>query len=169
MAYSGAVQVIHMHTMTSAQSIVALDAGLDFSASGADMFVLYVPTPLMVYQFGVFVTESFGAGDLTALTLQSALMTVGTDTLLTTLDFDSILLFSGDGNSPAATVSTGAEDIVAGDVAYARHQDFPVLVEGPRVLTVANTTSGQAGEGIPFIIARYQGPDLRPARVWTRA
>ena len=168
MAYSGAVQVIQMHSHTSVQSIVALDAGFNYSDSTADDFVLYLPAPLMVYAFGMYVTESFAAGDLTSLTLQTALAPVGTDTLRATLDMDSTDLQSGDGDNALVTSSTGAEDLDAGDVVYAPASSFPFLAP-VGVLTVAHTASGGAAEGIPFIIARWQGMDFRGTNVWANA
>ena len=166
MAYSGAVQMIMLHNPTVAQSIVALDIGLDLIASTADDFVMIVPVPLMIYAFGMYVTENLAASDLAALTLQRSTVIVGTDTLISTLDFDSTSLQSGDGDQPLVTSSTGSEDIDAGDVVYAPADDFPVLVAAAQVLTVAHTASGGANEGVPFIIARWQGMDLRPTAVW---
>ena len=100
------------------------------------------------------------------LTLTHAPTITGTDVAISILDMDSTNLQSGDGDSPLVTSSTGAEDIDAGDVAYAPSSDFPFLVPAGRVLTVSHGASGGTGEGVPFIIARWQGMDLRPANVW---
>ena len=166
MAYSGAVQLIMMHSHTSVQSIVALDAGFNYSDATADDYVLYVPVPLMVYAFGLILTEDSAATSLVALTLQHSATVAGTDTLIATLDLDSTNLQSGDGDSPLVTSSTGSEDIDAGDVAYAPSSSFPFLVPAAQALTVAHTASNGALEGIPFIVARWQGMDLRPVSVW---
>ena len=165
MAYSGAVQVIMMHAPTPAESIVALDIGQDFS-TGADKYVLMVPVPLMIYAFGIQLTESLAATSVGNSTLQHSSVIVGTDTLISTLVEDNTELQSGDGSSPLVTSSTGSEDIDAGDVMYAPASDFPFLVPAAQVLTVAQSASNGAGEGVPFIICRWQGMDLRPAAVW---
>ena len=165
MAYSGAVQVITMHVPTPAESIVALDIGQDLS-TGADKYVLIVPVPLMIYAFGVYLSEGYAAGSVANMTLQHSTVVAGTDTLISTLTEDSTDLQSGDGNSPLVTSSTGSEDIDAGDVMYAPASDFPFLVPAAQVLTVANSASNGAGEGVPFIICRWKGMDLRPAAVW---
>ena len=167
MAYSGAVQVIYMASMTEAESIVELDAGIDYSVGSVDDYVLYLPVPLMVYAFGIFVTQTFGATDLTAPTLQTSLTPVSTDTLRATIDLDSTDLQSGDGDKPLVTSSLGAEGLINGDVVFAPASSFPFLAE-VGVLTTAHTASN-AGEGIPFIIARWQGMDLRPTSVWANA
>ena len=166
MAYSGAVQMIMLHAPTVAESIVALDIGMDLSAATADNFVMIVPVPLMIYAFGLYLTENSAATSLVALTLQHSTVIVGTDTLITTLDLDSTNLSSGNGDSPLQTASTGSEDIDAGDVAYAPSSDFPYLVPAAQVLTTSFSASGGANEGVPFIVARWQGMDLRPAAVW---
>lgn len=166
MAYSGAVQVIILHSTTNVESIVALNAGFSYSDSTADDATMIVPVPLMIYAFGMYLTEAAAATSLVALTLQHSTVIVGTDTLISTLDLDSTNLQSGDGDSPLVTSSTGSEDIDAGDVAYAPSSDFPFLVPAAQVLTVAHTASNGALEGIPFIVARWQGMDLRPAAVW---
>lgn len=166
MAYSGAVQVIQMHNATNAASIVALDAGFDYSATAADDVTLIVPVPLMIYALGLYLTEAAAATSTVNLVLSHSTVIVGTDTTITTLDLDSTNLQSGDGDSPLVTSSTGSEDIVAGDVAYAPSSSFPFLVPAAQVLTLSHTASGGALEGIPFIVARWQGMDLRPAAVW---
>ena len=85
MAYSGAVQVLTMHYPTRAESIVALDMGQDFSASAADLFTMIVPVPLMIYAFGIYVTENLAATSVGNYTLQHSTVIVGTDTLISTL------------------------------------------------------------------------------------
>ncbi len=166
MAYSGAVQVIMLHNPTVAQSIVALDIGFDLSDSAADLFGMIVPVPLMIYAFGLYTTEAHAATSTANIVLAHSTVLVGTDTTIATLDLDSTNLQSGDGDSPLVTSSTGSEDIDAGDVAYAPSSSFPFLVPAAQVLTVSFSASGGAGEGVPFIIARWQGMDLRPAAVW---
>ena len=166
MAYSGAVQVIVLHNATVAQSIVALDIGQDLSASAADLFGMIVPVPLMIYAFGMYVTESIAASDVALLTLQHSTVLTGTDTSIAILDFDSTNLASGDGDSPLKTASTGSEDLDAGDVVYAPSSSFPYLVPAAQVLTTSFAASGGANEGVPFIIARWQGQDLRLTSTW---
>ena len=164
MAYSGAVQIIPFQSpdslLTVATSII--DIGTDTKTLN-----LIVPVPLMVYAFGVYVMESMDATYASTLRLQRATVVDGTDTTISTLDLDSVLLSSGNGTTPNTTASTGSEDIDAGDVVYSSAADFPVLVASPQVL-ILDFTSGDsiAGELVPFVVARWQGMDLRQASVW---
>ena len=169
MAYSGAVQVIQLLNQTQAEEIVALDAGEDASGSSADIATLMVPVPLMIYAFGVFVTEDLAASLTGSLFLERSSVIAGTDTTVVEFDLDSTNLQSGNGDSPLVTSSTGSEDIDAGDVVYAQASAFPVLITAPQYLTVRLVTTAVAGEYVPFIVARWQGMDLRPASVWANA
>ncbi len=174
MAYSGAVQVIAFLMADVADptqvlaGITVAESGIDLDDTSADVATMIVPVPLMIYAFGVYVHESFAAAATGSLFLERATNIVGTDTTVAELDYDSILNQSGDGDRPFQTTSTGSEDIDAGDVLYAQSSLFPVLITAPQVLTVRHVSTGVAGEVAPFIVARWQGMDLRPAAVWGR-
>jgi hypothetical protein len=164
MAYSGAVQVIPFQSPDAFTSVAT--SLIDVSASSADVAVLIVPVPLEVYAFGIYVTESFAAAGTGSIFLERATNVVGTDTTVSELDFDAVALKSGDGNKPLQTASTGSEDIDLGDVVYAPSSAFPVLIAAPQVLTVRFVQTAIVGEAVPFIVARWQGMDLRPTSVW---
>ena len=167
MAYSGAVSVM---SFQHAESLSALtDAILDIGTDTKDLNMI-CPMPLQLYAFGIFVLENLGASYDSALVLQDSTSIDGTDTTISTLDLDSTSNFSGDGDSPLVTVSTGAEDIDDGDVVYSSSADFPYLVVAGRMLVVQYTASTDtAGEAVPFVVARWNGPDLRPTNIWARA
>ncbi len=164
MAYSGATQVIlfeHPGNLTSATT-AQINIGTDTITAH-----LIVPVPLMIYAFGVYLTQTLGASYDSSLTLRRVTIPGGTTTTLSTLDLDSTALSSGDNTSPNQTASTGAEDIVAGDVAFAPASAFPVLVQSPTTLIMQYTASTDtAGEAVPFIVARWQGMDLRQTEIW---
>ena len=167
MAYSGAVQVIQFQAIS--ELVSAATAMYDPTNDSGDLGILIVPTPLMVYAFGAFIHEDLGATLIDVL-LQRSLTIAGTDTTVATLDLSSTNLTSGDGNSPLVTASTGSGDIDNGDVVYAAASSFPVLITAPQVLTVsASATEAIAGEYTMFIVARWQGMDLRPTSVWADA
>lgn len=164
MAYSGAAQVIEFQ---SPDSTIAVNTSLiDISASSADVATLIVPVPLMIYAFGCYVTEDLAATASGSIFLERATNVAGTDTTVVELDLDSTDLKSGDGTDPLQTASTGSEDIDAGDVIYAPSTSFPVLITAPQILTVRFVQTAVAGELRPFIVARWQGMDLRPTSVW---
>ncbi len=164
MAYSGAVQVMlfepagNLVSATTAQ----INIGTDTVASH-----MIVPVPLMIYAFGVYITQTLGASYDGSLLLRKVTIPGGTNTTLSTLDLDSVLLKSGDNTKPFVTASTGAEDIVAGDAVFAPASAFPVLVQSPTTLHMSFTAnSDTVGEAVPFIVARWQGMDLRQTEIW---
>ena len=164
MAYSGAVQVIQFEAPSNIVSVAT--SGYDPTDDSGDLGVLIVPVPLLIYQFGAYIMEDVGVS-LIDILLQRSTVIAGTDTTVATLDMSSTNLKSGDGSSPLQTASTAATDLDAGDVIYAPSSSFPVLITAPQVLTIsASATEAIAGEYVIFILARWQGPDLRPTSVW---
>jgi hypothetical protein len=169
MAYSGAVQVMEFLTANIAGRLTVANAGIDVSDADADAATMIVPCPLMIYGFGVYVMEDLAASLTGSIFLERATVIAGTDTTVVEFDLDSTDLQSGDGTSPLQTSSTGSEDIDAGDVAWAPSSSFPVLIQSPQVLTVRHVQTAVAGEVAPFILARWQGPDLRQVTQWADA
>ena len=165
MAYSGAIQVIPFQ---SPDSLVSVATSLvDASGSSADLAILIVPVPLMLYAFGIYVTESLGATLTGSIFLERSTLPAGSDTTVVEFDLDATSNLSGDGTLPQQTASTGAEDIDGGDVMYANASAFPVLITAPQVLTVRLVTTAVVGEYVPFIVARWQGMDLRSTEMWS--
>ena len=177
MAYSGSMDVIPFILAADFGRITVATTGIDLDSDTGDVATMIVPVPLMIYAFGVNVTENLGVvtGDLT---LQRSTVIGGTDTTIAVLDFDDTTYSSG-----AAAVSS--QELLAHSVALAASADvdaidtfinasaaiFPFLVTAPQVLTLNHTITAATitGELAPFIVARWQGIDARPREVWTRA
>ena len=164
MAYSGSAQVLEF---TLVNSIAVNTSAVDVSASSGDFGAIIVPVPMMLYQFGCYVTESLAAAVTGSIFLERADFVAGTDATVVELDLDATDLRSGDGTRAAQTASTGSEDIDAGDVIYSPQTSFPIIITAPQVLVLRTVqTSSVAGELRPFIICRWLGPDYRSTEVW---
>jgi hypothetical protein len=165
MALSGPLEVIEFQAPDTSTTVAT--SLIDISAAGADAATLIVPLPLLIHAFGVYVTEDMAASATGSVFLERATVVAGSDTTVVELDLDSTDLKSGDGTLPHQTASTGSEDIDAGDVIFAPASSFPVLITPPQTLTVRHVqTSSVAGELRAFIVAQWQGIDLRSTEVW---
>ena len=167
MAYSD-YEVMKFHLADHYAQVLAT-GGINIEAdSSADVATFIVPLPLLIYAFGVVVNESFAASAVGSLFLERSTVFTGTDTTVVELDYDSTSLRSGDGSEPSATVSTGSEDIDAGDVIFfADAATFPILIDAPQVLTVRHVNTTVNGIVEPFIVARWKNIDGTPTSVWT--
>ena len=164
MAYSGSAQVIEF---TKPDAVTVVLSAIDTSASSGDFGHILVPIPMMLYQFGAYITESLAATISGSVFLERANRVAGSDTTVAELDLDATNLRSGDGTRAAQTASTGSEDLDAGDVVYSPQSLFPLIITAPQVLVLRLVqTSTIAGEMRPFIVARFLAPDYRSTEVW---
>ena len=163
MAYSGSAQVIEF-TLSNATTVAA--SAIDVSASSADYGHILVPIPMIIYQFGAYITESLAAAVTGSVFLERANRVAGTDVTVVELDLDATNLASGDGTRAAQTASTGSEDIDAGDVVYSPQSSFPIIITAPQVLVLRLVQTAVVGEMRPFVVGRFLGPDYRSTEVW---
>ena len=165
MAYNGPLQVIQFTPPEVFVSVAT--AGMDISDSSVDHGTLAVPVSLMLYAFGVYVSENMAASALGSIFLERSTNVAGTDTTVVELDLDSIVHLSGNGTLPLQTASAGSEDIDAGDVLFAPSSLFPVLITAPQILTVRHVQTAITGELTAFIVGRWQAMDARGTEFWS--
>ena len=168
MAYNGPLQVIQFTPPEVFISVAS--AGMDISVdpTTTDNAAIIVPVNLMLYAFGVYVSEDLAASAVGSVFLERSTNVAGTDTEVIELDLDSTAHSSGNGTLPLITASTGSEDIDAGDVLFAPSSSFPILIEAPQVLTVRYAqSSGITGELTAFIVCRWQAMDARGSKFWS--
>ena len=166
MAYNGPLTVIQFTPPEVFISVAT--AGIDLGEADADLGTLAVPVNLMLYAFGVYVSENMGASAVGSVFLDRATNVAGTDTNVIELDLDSIVHRSGDGTLPLQTASSGSEDIDAGDALFAPSSSFPILITAPQVLTTRHVDSGTVvGELTPFVVGRWQAMDARGTAFWS--
>ena len=166
MAYNGPLQVIQFTPPEVFVSVAT--AGIDISDASADHATLAVPVSLMLYAFGVYLSEDMAAAADGSIFLERASNVAGSDATVIELDLDSTSHLSGSGTLPLVTASTGSEDIDAGDVLFAPSASFPILITAPQILTVRHAvSSGITGELTAFIVCRWQAMDLRGTSFWS--
>ena len=166
MAYSSGAQIIPIQLGGHAGMITVAATGIDVSDASADAATMFCPLPLLIYQFGLFVTESPAASGTGSIFLESSTVIVGSDTAICEIDFDSTDLQSGDGDLPNVTASAGSESIDNGDVIWGPKSDFPWLVQAGLTLTVRHVQTAIVGELAPFIYAKWLPMDVRRAATW---
>ena len=170
MTSSSGAQVIQFDGVLGAGIIAVASSTLDFSDDAIDdVGVILCPIPLMVYGCGMYVTQTLGSTLAADLVLETSLVIAGTDEPIATWDMDAITNFSGDGSDliPGEQASTGAEVMVAGDVAWMNQGEFPVLIKAGSVLTLRSVDQGAiAGESLPFVYAKWMAMDFRPTTMW---
>ena len=166
MAYSSGAQIIPLQLGGHAGLITVAATGIDVSDASADAGTMFCPLPLLIYQFGLFVTEDLAATLAGSVFLESSTVIVGSDTAICEIDLDATDLQSGDGNLPNVTASGGSEAIDAGDVIWGPKSDFPWLVQAGLTLTVRHVLTAVAGEVAPFIYAKWLPMDVRRAATW---
>ena len=162
--------VIH----TRAESIVQGDLAPD-TVSGMDMSIasptfdgtFMVPMPLLLLQFGMYISETPAATSLAQIILERVPGVEGSATTVVTVDLDEVAYAKGNNLKASVTASTGSEDILIDNELFAPRSLFPILVAAPQYLQVRNSTaSGGVGEIVPFIVYQWQGIDLRPTTIW---
>ena len=163
MAYSGSAQVIEF---TNVSSILVNTSAIDVSATSADYGHILVPVPMILYQFGAYITEDLAAAVTGSVFLERSNRVAGTDVTVVELDLDSTNLRRGDATRAAQTASTGSEDLDAGQVVYSPQSLFPVIITAPQLLTLRLVQTSAVGEMRPFIVCRFLGPDYRSTEVW---
>ena len=163
MAYSGSAQVIEF---TNVSSIAVNTSAIDVSATSADYGHILVPIPMILYQFGAYITEDLAATVSGSVFLERANRVAGTDVTVVELDLDSTNLSRGDGTRAAQTASTGSEDLDAGQVVYSPQSLFPIIITAPQVLVLRLVQTSVVGEMRPFIVGRFLGTDYRGTEIW---
>ena len=166
MAYSGENVVLQFQHPGSL--IAVTDSVIDVSATGAptDYAVIICPIPFMIYQFGMFVTQTGGATLTGDVTLLRSTFAAGTDITIVGVDLDSTDLNSGAATTASITASTGAEAILLDGVIWSPTSVFPYIVSAAHCLTVALTNTSAVGEYVPFVVGRWLGLDWRSTEVW---
>lgn len=166
MAYNGPLQVIQFTPPEVFVSVAT--AGMDIGEAAADLGTLAVPVNLMLYAFGVYISEDLGASAVGSIFLERSTNVDGTDTTVIELDLNSTVHQSGNGTLPLQTASTGSGDLDAGDALFAPSSSFPILITAPQILTTRHVDSGTvAGEVTPFIVCRWQAMDARGLSFWS--
>ena len=168
MAYNGPLQVIQFTPPEVFVSVAT--AGMDISVdpTTTDNATIAVPINLMLYGFGVYVSEDLGATATGSIFLERSTNVAGTDTTVIELELDSTTHKSGDGQLPLVTASTASDDIDAGDVLFAPSASFPILITAPQILTVRYAQSASnTGELTAFIVGRWQAMDARGLKFWS--
>ncbi len=170
MTSSSGAQVIQFDGVLGAGIIAVASSTLDISDDGiTDVGVILCPIPLMVYGCGMYITQTLGATLAADLVLDTSLVIAGTDEPIASWDVDAITNFSGDASNLIAgeQASTGAEAMLAGDVAWMNAGAFPVLIKAGAVLTFRNINQGAVvGESLPFIYGKWMAMDFRPTNMW---
>ena len=164
MAYSGSAQVLEF---TKPDAVTVVLSAIDVSASSADYGHILVPVPMIIYQFGMYITETLAATVSGSIFLSREEKIAGTEVTIAELDLDATNLAKGDATRAAQTASTGSEDISAGEVVYSPQSLFPVLVTAPQLLALRLVQTAVVGEMRPFIVCRWLAADYRGTEVWS--
>ena len=163
MAYSGSAMVLEF---TLPNSIAVNTSAIDVSATSGDFGHILVPIPMMLYQFGAYITEDLAATVSGSVFLERANRVAGTDVTVVELDLDSTNLSRGDGTRAAQTASTGSEDLDAEQVVYSPQSLFPIIITAPQMLVLRLVQTSVVGEMRPFVVGRFLGTDYRSTEIW---
>jgi len=166
MAYSSGRQIMPFQLAGHAGMITVAASGIDVSDASADAGTMFCPLPLLIYQFGMFITESPAAAITGSVFLEESTVIAGSDTTIVEFDMDVTDLQSGDGNRPNVTAAAGSESEDNGDVIWSPKSSFPWLVQAGLTLTVRHVQTAQVGEYVPFIDAQWMPMDVRRAATW---
>ena len=155
-------------TQTTAQNILATAAGdeMNVSDSSADVGTMMVPIPLVLYAFGLYLTEGWGTAVTGDISLTRQNRVEGTDVDIVAWDVDLTGQTSGDDDLGMITTAGGSEDIDTGDVTFADSTRFPQTIFAPQYLTVEFVSTALAGECVPFLIGRWLSIDYTPTSIF---
>lgn len=165
MAYSGSAMLMEFQ-MPSEIAAVASSI-LDISASSADVATIICPMPLLVYQFGLQVTEAPATLATGAVLLERSTVPAAAQATVATIELDSTSLLRGDGVSAAQTALALSSDLSVGDVIWSANTSFPIVIEAPQVLTLSFTQTSIVGEFRAFIMARWLPIEYHSSEIWT--
>ena len=165
MAYSGSAMVIEFQ-MPSEIAAVASSI-VDISAASADLATIICPVPLLVYQFGLQVTETIVTLATGAVLLERSTVPAASQSTVATIELDSTSLLRGNSTSAAQTALALSSDLVAGDVIWSANTSFPIVIEAPQVLTLSHTQTSIGGELRAFIVGRWLPIEYHSAEMWT--